>query len=331
MAATIEKAIDTSSAEHGQRAFHGTDVLSQVVIQGLAVSPDGDSVIYVRRTVESNKYVRQLWRVPFTGGRPQQLTTAKSNDTRPRFSPDGRSVLFTSDRSGTPQVWVMPLHGGEPHRLTDLPGGAGGAEWSPDGNRVLFVAPSGEQRFIVGEANDPIARRIRDYTWRLNGVGFRDQFTSVWIVDIDGSNPFRVTAPTYDAGPVAWSPDGSRIGFLADLRDEAAISPSKQLWSLPAQSEREAPTQLASLPGAIYTLAWAPSPQLAFLGNSRANAPGWANADLYLGGGSTHRQLAAGFDLDICVRSYGDFQDDHQVFQPALCWFDGEHVVALVS
>src|ERR1700680_3140701 len=53
-----------------RRQFRPKDLLSQVVIQGLAVAPDGAAVIYVRRTVEDNKYVRRLWRVGFTGGRP---------------------------------------------------------------------------------------------------------------------------------------------------------------------------------------------------------------------------------------------------------------------
>src|SRR5258708_9340171 len=101
-----------------QRLFQAKDLLDQVVIQGLAVSPDGESVVYVRRTVEDNKYARRLWRVPFKGGRPQQLTSAKSNDTRPRFSPDGRPLLFISDPSRQPHVWRIPLRRGAPRHPT---------------------------------------------------------------------------------------------------------------------------------------------------------------------------------------------------------------------
>src|SRR5260370_13214925 len=162
MATTIDKRDLKSgpAAKSGQRSYLAKDLLNQVVIQGLAVSPDGASVVYVRRTVEDNKYARRLWRVAFKGGRPEQLTSAKSNDTRPRFSPDGRTLLFISDRSGKPQVWLMPLHGGEPRHLTDLPNRAGAAEWAPDGQRVLLLAGSGEKRFLVGKADDPSATRI---------------------------------------------------------------------------------------------------------------------------------------------------------------------------
>ena len=333
MATTIERTSTKSSAEarSQRRPFRPKDLLNQVVIQGLAVAPDGESVVYVRRTIEDNKYVRRLWRVPFKGGRAEQLTTAKSNDTRPRFSPDGISLLFTSDRSGKPQVWIMPLNAGEPRQVTDLPDGAGGAEWSPDGKRVLFSAPSGEKRFIVGKADDPIARRIRDYSWKLDGAGYRDEFTSVWTADAAGGKPVRLTAPTYEVGPAAWSPDGSRIAFLADLGKEAGLMEYTQIWSLPSRPGKDQPAHVASLPGAVYNLAWAPSPHVAFLGNREPGTPGWANVDLYVWHGTVNRQLAAGRDLTIWNTTYGDFGDQEQFFMPALQWLDKENAVALVA
>src|SRR5216684_158737 len=295
MATTIEKPDlkSRAAAKSGQRSFRAKDLLNQVVIQGLAVAPDGESVVYVRRTVEDNKYARRLWRVPFEGGRPEQLTSAKSNDTRPRFSPDGRTLLFISDRSSKPQVWLMPLQGGEPRQLTDLPNGAGAAEWSPG--------------------------------------GYRDEFTSVWIVDVEGGKPARLTAPTYDVGGACWSRDGKHIAFIADLREEAALSDFSQLWSLPSRPGKDQPTQMAEVAGAVFNAAWAPAPQVAFLGTSEPMSPGWSNVNLYLADGKTTNQLAAGRDLDIWNTTYGDFADGEQFFPPPMCWIDQQHVAALVA
>jgi Tol biopolymer transport system component len=159
------------------KPFRPGDVVRQVMIQGLAISPDGETLIYSRRTIEEGKYRSRLWRVPFRGGRSEQLTFADANDGEPRFSPDGSTLSFVSDRTEKPQVWIMPVGGGEPRMVAEMPDGVGAAEWSPDGKRLLFLSASGEQRFIVGEKDDPVARRIRDYVWREDGVGVRDQHT----------------------------------------------------------------------------------------------------------------------------------------------------------
>src|SRR5579864_739627 len=117
---TLER---TEERARQSEAFQPKDLLKQVVIPALAISPDGESIVYVKRTIENNKYARRLWRTTFKGGEPEQLTTADASDTRPRFSPDGRQLLFISDRSGKPQAWVMPTSGREPRQVTDLPSG----------------------------------------------------------------------------------------------------------------------------------------------------------------------------------------------------------------
>ncbi|HEV2030356.1 MAG TPA: S9 family peptidase [Candidatus Dormibacteraeota bacterium] len=333
METTIEKSDlrTRAGADSANPPFRPKDLLKQVVIQGLAVAPDGSSIVYARRTVEDNNYVRRLWRTTFKGGRPEQITTGKGSSRQPRFSPDGNSMLFMSDRSGKPQAWVMPLKGGEPRQLTDLASGAGGAEWSPDGKRVLLLAPCGEKRFLVGKPDDPIARRIRDYTWKINGAGYRDEFTSVWVIDAAGGKPARLTAPTYDVAGACWSPDGKHIAFLADLSEEARLLEYPALWSIPSRPSEEHPAQVASLPGAIFNAAWAPSRHLVFLGNSQPNQPGWANVDLYISDGKALRQLAAGRDLNIWNTTYGDFVDGEQMLSSPLCWLDRDHVVGLVA
>ena len=100
--------------------FEGKDVLKQVVIGALAVAPDASSIVYVRRTVEDGKYARRLWRTTFEGGAPDQLTSAKANDGRPRFSPGsgtsrsrprlGATATAAPGSTSTPG----PAHSGSP-------------------------------------------------------------------------------------------------------------------------------------------------------------------------------------------------------------------------
>lgn len=302
------------------------------MIQDLAVAPDASAIVYTRRTIEGGKYRRRIWRTTFRGGRPEPVTTADATDSRPRFSPDGRTLLFISDRSGRPQPWVLPVNGGEAHQLIDLPGGVGAAEWSPDGKQVLLLASSGEKRFLVGKEDDPVARRIRDYTWKLDGAGYRDEFSSVWVVDAGGGARRRLTEPTYDVTQARWSPDGSSIAFLADLSEGAGMEEVPAIWSLPTHAKQGAkPSQLASLPGAIACLAWAPEQRIAFIGSSQEHTPGWANMELHVLEGSSTRRLAADRDISVYNSTYGDLIDPEASWAPVLWWFDHEHLLGLVS
>ena len=216
------------------RRFTGKDVLRETLVTQLAVAPDGSSAVYARRTIEGGKYRTRLWRVPMTRGRAEQITSGDL-DTSPRFSPDGRTLLFLSTRSGKSQPWLLPLTGGEPVQLVDFDSQVGAAEWSPDGKTVALLAESGEQRFRVGDPEQPTARRITDLNWRLDMVGIRDQFTSLWVVPARGGRPKRLTDPGFEVAQAFWSADSKRIGYLADPRPEAGLLEQFQAWAMPAK------------------------------------------------------------------------------------------------
>lgn len=314
-----------------RQPFRPRDALKQVMLQGLTMSPDGESLVYARRTIESGKYRSRLWRVAYGGGRAEQLTFADANDGRPRFSPDGSRILFVSDRSEKPQIWSMPLGGGEPSTLVDMPDGAGAAEWSPDGKRVLLLAGSGEQRFVVGKPDDPVARRIREYVWRVDGAGVRDQNASVWVVAANGhGKPVRVTRPAFDVQQAFWSPDGSRIGFLADTRPDLATFEITQAWWVPrGGGAKERP--LASLPGGVWSAAWGRR-GLAGAGIVRPDPMGWERHVLHLFGRGEPRALGGGLvEETVSSTTYGDLVDPTYSFGSVLVWLDDRTVVSTVG
>lgn len=313
-----------------RQAFKPEDVLEQVVISTLAVSPDGESVVYVKRTVEDGKYARRLWRTTFDRtARPEQLTGAKASDTRPRFSPDGKRIVFISDRSGKPQAYVMSTTGGEPAQVTDLAGGVGAAEWSPDGSKLALIAGSGVKRFIVGKDDDPTARRILDYTWRLDGAGVRDEHSSLWIADVDGPKPIRITDSDYSVDGIAWSPDGQQVAFIADRSPSRGLEEIGSVWTVGVDGGE--PIEVARLDGGVMNLCWAPSEHIAFIGNSHGGSPSWALMELHVVDGATTKRLAADRDLDVQITSYGDYQDAENMGPSPVVWEDQDSIVALVS
>ena len=109
------------------------------------ISPDGKQVVYQITTVdlEGNKTSTALW-LAATDGKtaPKQLTNPNGKkDSHPRWSPDGKTILFESNRSGTYQLWtIRPFDGGEAQSITKVSTGAGTALWSGDGKHIAFVS-----------------------------------------------------------------------------------------------------------------------------------------------------------------------------------------------
>ena len=311
------------------RAFRPADVRRQVLIQHVAVSPDGDWAAYSRRTVEDGEYRSRLWRVPLGRGRPEQLTFGQANDVRPVFSPDGEELLFLSDRSDRAQPWVLPLAGGEPRQAAELDGAVAAAHWSPDGRRILCLAPSGEDRFVVGDRDEPLARRIRDLTWRLDGYGIRDQYTSAWTVPARGGRPSRVTGAGYEVTDAAWEPGGRRIIFLADFKDEAGVRELPQAHAISSGGGR--PRQVASLEGYIWSLAVSAQGRVALVGVDRADPVGWESSNLFVVERGGARQLGEALDRPVGNHTFTDVLDFSDLIIPRALWLDEESLVALVS
>lgn len=148
----------------------------------LDVSPDGRTIVF--------GLLGDLYTLPITGGRAKRLTSGMAWDHQPRWSPDGRKIAFTSDRSGTENVWMMDADGAnarpvtrEANRFTNSPA------WSPDG------------RWIV------VRRRLTDRS-SLGTV-------EVWMYSVLGGGGMQITKKLEwgDANEPVFSPDGRFIYF----------------------------------------------------------------------------------------------------------------------
>jgi len=111
------------------------------------VSPNGSRVAFVRVTVNEKKegYNTSIWAVPTKGGEePHQLTKGE-HDSTPRWSPDGKYLLFVratekDDKPEPAQLSILPMAGGDSFSFTDLPKGGNNPVWSPDGKTIAFTS-----------------------------------------------------------------------------------------------------------------------------------------------------------------------------------------------
>ena len=106
------------------------------------IGPDGKTVAYAVTTVDlaANKTSSSIWLAPTGGGEPRQLTNTPKKDRHPRWSPDGKQILFESTRSGESQLWLIDVTGGEARQVTNLGTEASNGTWSPDGKTIAFVS-----------------------------------------------------------------------------------------------------------------------------------------------------------------------------------------------
>ncbi len=81
-----------------------------------------------------------LWIADRAGGTARRLTSTPAVESDPHFSPDGRWIAFSSNRSGNQDVYVVSAAGGEPRRLTWYPAPSEARGWTPDGKRVLYAS-----------------------------------------------------------------------------------------------------------------------------------------------------------------------------------------------
>jgi dipeptidyl aminopeptidase/acylaminoacyl peptidase len=308
------------------------------------ISPDGELVAYVERRMSRrhDEYVSHIWIVPVDGGKPRRLTRGRVRDTHPRWSPDGRSLVFTRELEKRRQLVLAqprkPPRKRKERVLLDLDGVPSSPAWSPDGERIafLFRPLTAEER----EARRPADRRrpqprvLRRLLNREDGRGFLpDERNHVWVMDRRGKGRLQLTHGDAEDHEPVWSPDGERVVFLSNRVERADyLTGNMDIWAVPP-SGGEA-VQLTREPGPFYGAAFSPDgTRIAFLGNLDPTAWVWRNFEPRLipaeGGRST--ALGTGFDrtcLSVIIHDLAEFGHSPQ----APVWAaDGSELVCLVS
>ena len=170
------------------------------------ISPDGSMIAFT--------YKGDIFTVPTSGGDAVRVTAQPSYETSPVWSPDSKTLAFSSDRYGNADIFVVSRDGGEWSRLTYNSTSEVPEAFTPDGKSVLFSAsiqdPAGSALFPSGRMSE------------------------VYSVPVSGGASTQLLATP--ARNIAWAPDGKSFvyedvkGFEDTWRKHHTSSVTRDIW-----------------------------------------------------------------------------------------------------
>ena len=158
-----------------------------------------------------NKYIWPLYdsydifKADLDGKIVKQLTTAKGYDAEPTLSPDGKKMIYTSDKDGDIDLYIMDLKSGKENKVTNTLGYDGGAWFSPDGKKIIWRASRPKTETEIKEYKDLLAENMVAPT-----------NMEVFVANIDGSNVRQVTSFGQANWAPTFMPDNKRIIFASN-------------------------------------------------------------------------------------------------------------------
>ncbi|MBE2992014.1 S9 family peptidase [Sphingomonas sp. CFBP 13603] len=212
------------------RSFTGSDLFGLTIAADPQISPDGKTIVYVRRTgdVMTDTMQSSLWLIDVASGRQTPFATDGSS---PRWSPDGARIAYAARDGEGSQLFVRWLSGSTSARVTSFPGDPQALAWSPDGTKLAYIATvAGEGTKLGTQPPKPEGAKwaepltiIDRVNYRNDGPGYvKPGYDHLFVVGADGGAARQLTYGKFDdGGPLSWTPDGRSIVFAA-IRGPAA-------------------------------------------------------------------------------------------------------------
>jgi dipeptidyl aminopeptidase/acylaminoacyl peptidase len=283
-AAFAQPAPQTPSGSSGKRPFTFEDMMALKRVGAPVPSPDGKWVVFdcVDVDLAANTKISHLWIVPASGGEARRLNQTPNHEERPRFSPDGKRLIWMSKATDPTQIWMCnftPESGGldgTPHQVTNISTGADGGIWSPDGKSIVFLSS------VYPDCKDDACNKQRDEELSKSKVKAKT-FTKLlyrhWnsYTEFKRSHLFAISAdanpasvgrdltpgdhdvPPFNLGGqdmYAISPDSEELAYTSNIEEVGATSTNNEIFTVPMAGGT--PKKISTSPGSDNTPLYSP-------------------------------------------------------------------------
>ena len=216
-----------SNADQNLAVFEPMDVFDLEWATDPRVSPDGKTIVYVRKSndVMKDRERSNLWQVSAEGTDHRPLYSGLSSIKSPRWSPNGKKLAFVSNDTGSQQIHVRWLDNGETALISQLQASPSNLSWSPDGKWLAFTMNVKAPSETIAEtrtkpegatwAKGPITVTTTQYQYDGQGI-VEPAYRHVFVVPAEGGSARQLTEGNFNHyGSLAWSPESTDIFFSA--------------------------------------------------------------------------------------------------------------------
>lgn len=235
-----------------KRAFTIADLYQIKDVSDPQFSPDGRHIAFVLTThnLQKGESNAEIYVITAEGKNLKQMTNNPATDHHPRWSPDGKSILFVSTRSNGSQAWLIAAEGGEARQLTNISTGVGDPLWLPDGRHLLFTSDVYPECGANDDCNSkideaasagPLQAYLADKLLYRHWMSWKEGKRShIFSFNLDNAAMIDLTPGDYDAPAFslgetgfAVSPDGEELCYVSNHDKHEAESTNKDLWLVP--------------------------------------------------------------------------------------------------
>ncbi len=245
-------------AAEAKRAFEIADLYRVAGVGAPELSRDGSRVAFsvTRYDLPAGEKWSEIWVMAADGSGLRQMTFGHHGNDTPLFSPDGRTLLFTSDQSGESQLHLMPVDGGESRQLTHFPLGVVNPVWSPDGRTIAVTSRVYPECGADAKCNEKLHKdrtegklnvRVADELLFRHWTEWREgRYSHILLVDAATGEitkdltPGPWDSPVFQAGGgrgFDFSPDGKQLVYASNRDKDQASSTNSDLWAVDVESK----------------------------------------------------------------------------------------------